>query len=143
LEIFAFLLIGGIWAAFLLPSFFDSRRRAPLNTTKSFARSKDLLASVSVTNGQAIKAQRMAGVRRRRVLAVLTVGAMGSLALAVLQGSFVWLMVTVGFDLALAGYIALLMQMKASRAQAAPVLSLLPVEAMDDAQHHTVRVVAG
>jgi hypothetical protein len=144
LEIFAFLLIGGIWAAFLLPSFFDSRRRAPLNTTRNFARSKDLLASVSATNnGQALKARRLAAVRRRRVLVLLSIGALGSLALAVLQGSFAWLMATIVFDIALAAYVAVLMQIKATRHDSAPVLSLVPTESMQDEQHHTVRVVAG
>ncbi len=143
LEIFAFLLIGGIWAAFLLPSFFESRRRAPLSTTRSFARSKDLLASVSATNGQALKARRLAAVRRRRALTVLSAGALGSLGLAVLQNSFIWLIATIGFDLGLAGYITLLLQMKVSHERSAPVISLVPVEPGDDTQHHTVRVVAG
>ena len=143
MEIFAFLLIGGIWAAFLLPSFFESRRRAPLSTTRNFARSKDLLASVSATNGQALKARRQAAVRRRNVLVVLTAGALGSLAVSVLQSSFTWLLVAIAFDLALAGYITLLLQVKAVRERSAPVVSLVPVGAVDDAQHHTVRVVAG
>lgn len=143
MEIFAFLLIGGIWAAFLLPSFFESRRRGPLKTTRNFARSQDLLASVSATNGAELKARRRAGLRRRRVLMALTVGALGSLALAVLQGSFLWLATTIAFDVALAGYITVLLQIRATRARSAPIVSLLPVESSDDAQHHTVRVVAG
>jgi hypothetical protein len=143
LEIFAFLLIGGIWAAFLLPSFFENRRRGPLNTTRNFARSQDLLASVSATNSAELKARRRAGVRRRRVLLILTIGALGSLALAVFQGSFMWLMATIGFDLALAGYVTLLLQVRTTRARSAPVVPLVAVESTEDAQHHTVRVVAG
>jgi len=143
LEIFAFLLIGGIWAAFLLPSFFESRRRAPLSTTRNFARSKDLLASVSATNGQALKARRRAATRRSRVVTVLSLGAVGSLAVAVLQSSFVWLLATIAFDVAVAGYVALLLQMRAVREQTAPVVSLVAVDAVDEVQHHTVRVVAG
>ena len=73
----------------------------------------------------------------------LTVGALGSLALAVLQGSFLWLATTIAFDVALAGYITVLLQIRATRARSAPIVSLLPVESSDDAQHHTVRVVAG
>lgn len=143
MEIFAFLLIGGIWAAFLLPSFFESRRRAPLSTTRNFARSKDLLASVSATNGSALKARRLAAMRRRRVLTVLGMGALGSLIVAVLQSSVVWLLVAIGFDLALAAYVTLMLQVKATRERSAPVVPLVAVEAVDDAQHHTVRVVAG
>lgn len=143
MEIFAFLLIGGIWAAFLLPSFFESRRRAPLNTTRNFARSKDLLASVSATNGQALKARRRAAARRRRAVTVLSLGVLGSLAIAVLQSSFAWLLVTIGFDLALAGYITLLLKIKTARERSAPVVRLAAVDSVDDAQQHTVRVVAG
>ena len=143
MEIFVFLLIGGIWAAFLLPAFFDSRRRSPLSTTRNFARSKDLLASVSATNGQALKAKRRAGVRRRRVLTMLSLGALGSLAFAVWQSSFTWLVAAIGFDVALAAYITVLLHMRATRDGYTPVVSVLPVEPVVDAQHHTVRVVAG
>lgn len=143
MEIFAFLLIGGIWAAFLLPSFFESRRRAPISTTRNFAKSQDLLASVSGVNAAEVKARRHSALRRRRVLAVLSAGALGSLAIAVLQSSFTWLLVAIAFDLALAGYITLMLQMRATRARTAPVVPLVAVEPPEDAQHHTVRVVAG
>ncbi len=143
MEIFAFLLIGGIWAAFLLPSFFESRRRAPLSTTRNFARSKDLLASVSATNGQALKARRRAATRRQRAVTLLSLGAVGSLAVAVLQSSFIWLLGAIAFDIALAGYITLLLHMRAARERSAPVVSLMSVDAVEDVQHHTVRVVAG
>ena len=143
MEIFAFLLIGGIWAAFLLPSFFESRRRAPLSTTRNFARSKDLLASVSGANAAHFKARRIAANRRRRVLVILSVGALGSLAVAVLQESVVWLGATIAFDLALAAYITLLVQIRSNTARSASVLSLVAVESAEDVQHHTVRVVAG
>ena len=101
------------------------------------------LASVSATKGAELKARRLAGVRRRRALMALTVGALASLALAVLQGSFLWLATTIAFDIALAGYITVLLQIRATRARSAPVVSLVPEEIPDDAQHHTVRVVAG
>ena len=143
MEIFAFLLIGGIWAAFLLPSSFESRRRAPLTTTRNFARTKDLLASVSATNRPALMARRRAATRRQRALTVLSLGAILSLTVAVLQSSFALLMVAIAFDLALAGYVALLVQMRATRERTSPVVSLVPIDPVHDAQHHTVRVVAG
>ncbi len=59
------------------------------------------------------------------------------------QNSFTLLLVAIAFDLALAGYITLLLQIRATRGRSAPVVSLVPVESVDDAQHHTVRVVAG
>ena len=143
MEILILLLLGGVWAAFLLPSFLASRRRAPINTTRSFARSQDLLASVSGVNAAEVKARRRAASRRRRVVAVLSGGALASLALSVVQSSFLWLVVTIGFDLALAGYVTLMLQMRSTKSRTATVVSLVPVEAPEDAQHHTVRVVAG
>ena len=73
----------------------------------------------------------------------LALGALGSLALAVLQNSFPFLLLAIAFDLALAGYITLMLQVRASRVRTAPVVPLLRVEPAEDAQHHTVRVVAG
>lgn len=77
------------------------------------------------------------------MLTILTLGAVASLAIAVLQSSFTFLLVAIAFDLALAGYITLLLQIRVTRERSAPVVPLVAVESMDDAQHHTVRVVAG
>jgi hypothetical protein len=142
-EIYAFLIIGGMWAAFLLPGIFESRRRAPLNTTRNFSRSKDLLASVSGVNAGEVKARRRLAARRRRVLTVLAAAAFVSLAGAVAQSSLLWLTVTIGFDVVLAAYVTLMLQVKAGVGRSATVVPLIAVEPEgEDKQHHTVRVVA-
>ena len=63
MEIIAFVLIACIWAAFLLPSFFESRRAAPLSTTRSFAKSTALLGTVASSTGTELMARRRARER--------------------------------------------------------------------------------
>ena len=91
MEILAFILIAFIWAAFLLPSFFESRRRAPINATRDFARSTALLASVATVPGTEVMARRKARERRRRLLYALAAGALISLTVAILRSSVLWL----------------------------------------------------
>jgi ABC-type amino acid transport substrate-binding protein len=146
MPVFAFILIGGIWAAFLLPSFIDSRRKGPSRTTRSFARSTALLASVSSSSSHELAMKRKAQVRRQRILIGLFAAAFGGLAIAVWQGSLVWLGVAVGFDIAIAVYVTMLLQMKVRPAPAALVPIGTPAPAPElvnqDEQRHTVRVVA-
>jgi len=140
MEIFAFILIGGIWAAFLLPSVVDGRRQAPMTSMRGFARSKDLLASVAASDFRAARQRRRNGMRRRRILAWLAGGAMLSLTLAIMQGSSIWLAITLGFDLAFAGYVTLLLHAQQAAPSRAPVVALHVVA---DPEPATVRVVAG
>jgi ABC-type amino acid transport substrate-binding protein len=146
MPVFAFILIGGIWAAFLLPSFIDGRRKTPSRTTRSFARSTALLASVSSSSSHELAMKRNAQVRRQRILIGLFAVALGALAIAVWQGSLLWLGVAVGFDIVIAAYVAMLLQMKARPAPAAvvPIGTPAPVAELvnPDEQRHTVRVVA-
>jgi ABC-type amino acid transport substrate-binding protein len=145
MPVFAFILIGGIWAAFLLPSFIDGRRKTPTKTTRSFARSTALLASVSSSSSHELAMKRKAQIRRQRILIALFAGALGALAIAVWQGSVVWLGVAVGFDIAIAVYVTMLLQMKAQppRAAVVPIGTAPPAELVKpDEQRHTVRVVA-
>ncbi len=143
MEILAFILIAFIWAAFLLPSFFESRRRAPINATRDFARSTALLASVATVPGTEVMARRKARERRRRFLYALAAGAIISLTVAILRSSVVWLGVTLVFDVAIAGYIALLMQLRQRTAPAQVVPISAPATAEVEPEQHTVRVVAG
>ena len=145
MQILAFILIGGIWAAFLLPSFFESRRKAPISTTRNYAKSTALLASVSSSAGQEAMARRRTMTRRRRMLFALIAGAAISLAVAVVQGSSLWLAVTLGFDAAIAGYIGLLMHLKQQRATTPAVVPLTQPapQLAEEPQRHTVRIVNG
>jgi hypothetical protein len=143
MEILAFILIAFIWAAFLLPSFFESRRRAPINATRDFARSTALLASVATVPGTEVMARRKARERRRRFLYALAAGALVSLTMAILRSSVVWLGVTLVFDVAIAAYVGLIVQLR-QRTAPAPVVPISQPVAIDaEPSQHTVRVVAG
>jgi hypothetical protein len=150
MRVLAFILIAAVWAAFLLPSFFESRRRAPLNATRAFARSTALLASVATVPGTEVMARRKARERRRRALYLLIVGALVALTVAIVQSSVVWLGVTLAFDVAIAIYVGLLVHLKQRRAPAGvvPISRTAGPAAVTpavggDAEQHTVRVVAG
>lgn len=147
MEILAFLIIGGVWAVFLLPSFFESRKSAALSSTRNFARNNDLLASVALQSTEAVRATGVARRRRRRAVALLGTGALGSLAAAVLTGSTVWLGVTILFDILLAVFVTALLQAKAVRFQ--PVASVVSIDpagpdrSVEAEAMGTVRIVAG
>ncbi|CAN5287022.1 MAG: hypothetical protein ACR2JP_06880 [Acidimicrobiia bacterium] len=142
MEIFAFVLIGGIWAAFLLPSLVDGRRSAPSSSTRSFHRSQNLLASVAIGDARELMARKRIAARRQRILLGL-VGAAGlSLVLAITRGSGLWLAVTIAADLAIGGYIAVLLQ---TRQTACPTATVVPLHLVSEGDPHnaSVRVVAG
>lgn len=142
MEIIAFVVIACIWAAFLLPSFFESRRTAPLSTTRSFARSTALLATVASSTGTELMARRRARDRRRRILMSLASAALISLTIAIVRSSIVWLGLTLAFDVAIAGYVTLLLQ--ARQRTVVPLISIPSHAAVEEEpQRHTVRVVAG
>jgi hypothetical protein len=145
MEILAFLIIGGVWAVFLLPSFFESQRSASLSSTRSFARNNDLLASVALQSAETVQAAGRSRRRRRRAVFFLGTGALGSLAAAVLMGSTIWLGVTIVFDILLAGFVTALLQARSTKF--APVASVLPFETgnREDVAEpmRTVRIVAG
>lgn len=150
MPLLVFLLIGAVWAAFLLPSFFESRRRAPITATRSFQRSNELLATVATTNGQQLMARRRQADRRRILLLTLSSGALITLAVALLTGSTFWLGVTIVFDLAIGAYVMLLLMLRQRTLAVAMAPRIGAVEAPAPAelrreatQPATVRVVAG
>jgi hypothetical protein len=88
--------------------------------------------------------------RRRRILFALGIGAAVSLGLAIWQNSIFWLAITILFDVALAGYIGLLLHLKRQRFQRAPVVRMPTAEPATEPAPEgrepappTVRVVAG
>ena len=130
MEIVAFIIIGGVWAVFLLPSFFDGQKSASMRSTRNYARNNDLLASVALRSAEEVRAVSVARRRRRRTVALLGSGALGSLGAAVITGSTLWLGVTLGFDVLLAGFVTALLQTKAARFQ--QVAPVVPIAAADD-----------
>lgn len=154
MPIVLFILIAGLWAAFLLPSFFDHRSQNPRSTTKDFARTRQLLAAVSasVPDGEEY-VRRHSQVRRTRVLLGLGIAALTTLIVATWTGSIPWLYATVGFDVAIAVYVTVLLSMKRQRAMPrATVVTIAPrvpqvVEEEPRSatypESQTVRVIAG
>lgn len=147
MQLVGFILIVAIWAAFLLPSFFDSRRKAPMATTRSFARDTALLATVASSTVQEVAARRRASARRQRTLILLSGGAAATLAVAIWQSNVAWLGVSLGFDVALAGFVTMLLYVRRQRivTDVTPIATPVPLAAASgkDPQRHTVRVVAG
>jgi len=149
------LLIAGLWAAFLLPSFFDHRSRAPKTTTRDFARTRQLLEQVASADpdGEAY-VRHHAQIRRQRILVGLGITAILTLAVATWMGSIAWLGLTIAIDIAIAGYVAGLLFVKQRRSRPrATVVSIESVQAqpspvVSEAQPAyeetpTVRVIAG
>jgi hypothetical protein len=148
------ILIAGLWAAFLLPSFFDHRSRAPKTTTRDFARTRSVLERVTTANPDGEEYVRHhTQVRRQRVLIGLGVSAVLTLVVATFMGSVAWLWLTVALDVAIATYVAGLVYVK--QQSAVPRASVVKIESVqapepviDESQHAyeetlTVRVIAG
>jgi peptidoglycan/LPS O-acetylase OafA/YrhL len=149
------ILIAGLWAAFLLPSFFDHRSRAPKTTTRDFARTRRLLEQVTTADadGEAY-VRHHAQVRRQRILVALVITAFLSLAVATWMGSIAWLWLTIVIDVAVAVYVTGLLYTKQQRGL--PRATVVPIGAVQQpiapaAVGHapayeetpTVRVIAG
>ena len=153
MGIIVFILLAGLWAAFLLPSFFDHRRKTPRATTRDFARSNEKLASVAAAQpGDDQYIRRHVQARRQRVFITLIFAAVVTLAIAVWQNSVVWLGVTVAFDAIIAAYVTVLVHVKQQGSVATASVVTLPsaravtaAPAAPDSEHaaSTVRVIAG
>ncbi len=113
MEIVIFILLAGVWAMLLIPSFFDSRRQAPINTTQNFARDTARLAAVRAAAAEpAVARRRQVLARRRRALIGLVLAALTTLAIAIVTGSLLMLGLNLVVDMALAAYVAMLLQVK-------------------------------
>lgn len=151
MEIVVFILLAGVWAAFVLPWFFEQRSAAPAAATRDFARSKELLASVSTPEGQArLIARRRLQARRRRTLASLGGGALFTLFVAVVTGAVVWLVLSIVFDLAIGAFVTSVLAVEQrrgltrERVVAMPVPPPLPeTPPAPDETIPTVRIIAG
>lgn len=149
------ILIAGLWAAFLLPSFFDHRSRAPKTTTRDFARTRKVLERVTTADpdGEAY-VRHHAQLRRQRILIGLAVVTTLTLGIATWTGSVTWLWLTIALDIVIATYVAGLVYMK--QQSSIPRASIVPIESAQPAvtqiadepeqtyeDTSTVRVIAG
>ena len=93
------IVLGGLWAALLLPSFLDSRHDAPLTSTKSFDRRLAKLASLRSESIDPVALRRQSVLaRRRRVMIGLIGAALVTLVAAIFRGSIPLLLLSLAFD---------------------------------------------
>jgi Flp pilus assembly protein TadB len=157
MAIVLFILIAGLWAAFLLPAFFDQRSNAPASTTRDFARTREKLAEVSTTrpDGDAY-VRKHAQRKQQQVLIGLVVTFVVTLGYATWSGTVMWLYINIAVAVAIAAYVAMLLNLKARRlapraqvvqlptaphAAVAAQVARPPVPEYEESR--TVRVIAG
>jgi len=108
MEIVLFILLVGVWAAFVLPSFLSRRRDKAVN------RQTGVVDPILSTPYDVHRRQVLS--RRRLALVGLMVLAVGTLVGAVLTGSFWLLALTLILDVMLAVYVAVLLSIKQRQA---------------------------
>ena len=156
MGIIFFILIAGAWAAFLLPSFLDSRRDDPSETTREYAVTKARLGALAGSEeplADEYYAAKASQIRRQRVFITLLAAALSSLVLAVMLTSYLWLGISIVIDILIGTYVAMLLYL---RQQAAvqrrtvvpldPQLPEAPTDAEDldfDVAAPTVRIIGG
>lgn len=134
------LVIALAWAVYLVPPLLNSRKETPLASTEEYNRVTRRLSSVQATETiDSAVSRTQVLTRRRRTLAVLIAGSIGTLIYAVVQGSIGTLLVHLVIDAATAWYIAMLLQIKQSRA----VTSLTPMVQEPIEGRASVKVAAG
>jgi len=116
MAIVLFILIAGLWAAFLLPAFFDHRSNAPKSTTRDFARTREKLAEVSTAqpDGDAYR-RKHTQRKQQQVLIGLAATFVVTLGYATWSGTVMWLYINIAVAVAIAAYITMLLTIKAQR----------------------------
>lgn len=133
------LVIALAWAVYLVPPLLNSRKETPLASTEEYNRVTRRLSSVQSTKSASSAVSRSQVLtRRRRILAVLIAASIGTLMYAVVQGSIGTLLIHLIIDAATAWYIAMLLQIKQSRA----VTSLTPLVQDPIDERASVKVAA-
>jgi hypothetical protein len=117
--IVAALVIGAIWAVYLLPAVFGERGSASINSTEEFDRWSHSVAHVQKHTAADLAASHKDRIRtrRRRTLGLLTAIALAALAAAAYFGSMPWLLAGLFFSSLLVLYVVALAQMKQRRLQ--------------------------
>lgn len=140
--IIGLLLIAGVWSVYLLPSFFGTRKDAPMSSTEEFDRWTHLMADVQKRpfSRRETSYRDLVRWRRRRTVAILVLLAVGAGVLAWLQNSWAWLLVHLFFDSLILLYWAALHQMRQQRQYRMKVTHV--AERPADFDEPQVRVIA-
>ena len=110
MEIILFILLLGVWAALVIPSVLRSRRENSVTTRPG----------VQGDTHRAIEHRQQVLGRRRMALIALGVAVVGTLAIAIITGSWPILAVSLVVDVMLAAYVAILLQIKQHKGHAPP-----------------------
>ena len=129
--------IAGVWGLFLLPSFIESRREAPLTSTERYGQVSQRLSQVQSGNRSGVSDLTLA--RRRRVLIFTSSLAIATLAFAVVTSNIGALVAHLVVDAFIAWYLAMIVQLRnQQQAHALRAHSAATVDRFDE-----VRVIAG
>ena len=129
--------IAGVWGLFLLPSFIESRREAPLSSTERYGEVSQRLSQVQRGNRGGVSERTLA--RRRRVLIASSSIAIATLAIAVITSNIGVLVAHLVVDAFIAWYLAMIVQLRnQQQQQALRAHSVASVDRFDE-----VRVIAG
>ena len=117
--IVAALVIGAIWAVYLLPAVFGEKGTASMSSTEEFDRWTHSMAHVQKHTAADLAASHKDQIRlrRRRTLGLLAFLAFTSFAAAAYFGSIPWLLGGLLFLSLIGLYVAALAQMKQQRLQ--------------------------
>lgn len=110
--IILFFLLVAVWAAVLLPSVMSARREQSVNATPPSQGT-----AVRPSGRQSDASRQAVLARRRSALIALGFGAVLTLVAAIVTGSVVLLVLTLVFDVLLALYVAVLLQVKQRKYQ--------------------------
>lgn len=148
-----FLLIAGVWAAFLLPPALANRRLSPLSSTEEFSKLTRQLGrarDVSTDSPEVLALQSAAAngvdrgrvlTRRRRILVGLVSLVLVTLLAAIAFGSVQLLLLNLLADAGLIWYIVMLLQIKARQAETTNVVDIRPLDLAGDRPQF--RVISG
>lgn len=117
--IIAALVIGAVWAVYLLPAVFGERGASSMNSTEEYDRWTHTMAHVQKHTAADLAANHKDQIRarRRRTIAILITLALGGYFAAISLGSVSWLLVGLFFTSLIVLYGAVLAQMKQRRLQ--------------------------
>lgn len=111
------LVIGGVWAVYLMPVVFGEKRDAPMSSTEAFDRWSHSMADVQKRSTAQLAAsnRELIRKRRRRTLSALGLLTVTSIAIGWLTGTVAWLLGSLFFVSLIVLYVALLSQMRQQR----------------------------